>query len=386
MAPSSKTPPTIIPAISSKEKSKDKEKQNEAAKAKTQLLTGTVIAVWIGEDDKVAPTITSMIAVGAQKTMRSRTVHLELKTAKEAIYLVSVLGDLLSTLRRWPCALSAAAISSLPTVLTSYSSAPVLTQLQIQIRSLPQDHLIFTHTQISVRIPVLIPVYQLPHVTDEILGSTSARHGAIIRFQESTSIREPLLDIITKYNATIPAWVVEKYAELKTGIRRQVTWKLLYERVALWKKDTHLMYLSGLLMEFPLVRLWKKEKLFCMPCDTCSGVVFGNGILGLCERCEKGIELRINPQVLGMISDETAGVGGRGREHNILIADRVWEKLLGVYDGRLGDDGIDEQWLRGKEQEINYTRYTWVLMWLGDWGSGRLVLVNVLDWRAEVDD
>jgi hypothetical protein len=136
------------------------------------------------------------------------------------------------------------------------------------------------------------------------------------------------------------------------------------------------MYLSAVLLELPLLRLWKDKKLYCMPCERCEAVVFGNHIVGMCEACERGVELRINPLALGLLSDETAGLGG---EHGLLVTDEVWVKLFGIGLGASSDTGVSEKWLRERERIVKYQRFTWVLLWVGGWDEGSLVVVDVLD-------
>ncbi|KPI39759.1 uncharacterized protein AB675_3310 [Cyphellophora attinorum] len=177
-------------------------------------------------------------------------------------------------------------------------------------------------------------------------------------------------------NAAIPPSVIETYHRLRAGVRRQVTWKLLSERIEIWPDREHLMYLSAVLLELPLLRLWKDKKLYCMPCERCGGVVFGNEVVGMCEHCQRAVELRINPLVLGLLSDETAGLRG---EHNLLVADEVWEKLFGLGQGTGNDEAISEKWLRERERIVRYQRFTWVLLWVRGWDGGRLVVVDVLD-------
>ena len=132
------------------------------------------------------------------------------------------------------------------------------------------------------------------------------------------------------------------------------------------------MYLSGILTKIRLVDTWQRQQLYCMPCE-CGNVVFANTLIHSCTACQAGkaLELRPNPQIIAGIADET---GSLHAEHNFLVADQVWEKLLG---GSLAV--VDEHWLRQREEELLYHRLTWIFMWLGRWGGGRLVLVDVVN-------
>lgn len=201
------------------------------------------------------------------------------------------------------------------------------------------------------------------------MADTSARVGAIT-FPEKDA--QASFRVITKYNAIVPEAIIEQYEELRKGVRPQMTWKLLTTQIELQKSETHLMYLSGILMKVKLVELWKEERLYCMPCD-CGNVVFANTLIHSCSVCVSSpvLELRLNPQILAWIADETAGLT---EGHCLLVADRAWEALLGRAPGT-----VDEVWLQQQEKRLRYERQTWVFMWLGKWGGGRLVLVDVVE-------
>lgn len=201
------------------------------------------------------------------------------------------------------------------------------------------------------------------------MTDTSARVGAIT-FPEKDAQAD--FQVITKYNAVVPEEILKQYEDLRQGVRTQMTWKLLGTQIELWKSDTHLMYLSGILMKINLVGLWKEERLYCMPCH-CGNVVFANTLVQSCSVCASKpvLELRLNPQILAWIADETAGLM---EGHQLLVADRAWEALLGQAPAT-----VNEAWLQQQEKRLRYERQTWVFMWLGKWEEGRLVLVDVVE-------
>lgn len=201
------------------------------------------------------------------------------------------------------------------------------------------------------------------------MSATSARIGAVLFPEKDT---RTAFQIITKHNIAIPQWVLDQYHELRQGVRPQMTWKLLAEQIKLWETDTHLMYLSGLLARLRLVELWEAGRLYSATCD-CGNAVVANTLLAACHLCpEKNIlELRPNTQIIGRISDETASLH---RDHNLLVADHVWEELLGGFP-----TVITKSWLQEREYRLAYVRLTWVFLWLGAWSGGRLVLVDVLE-------
>lgn len=110
--------------------------------------------------------------------------------------------------------------------------------------------------------------------------------------------------------------------------------------------------------------------------------MFANTLVGLCETCERGLELRINPAAIGQVSDETAGLHTGEEGHAMLVADGVRMKLLGLERGIGMGEAVTESWLREKEEKLQYARHTWVLMWMGRWEGGRLVCVDILDWKG----
>jgi hypothetical protein len=241
--------------------------------------------------------------------------------------------------------------------------------LQIQLRVLDRDYHSCVGDRLSFRAQAILPLYQIAGLTDEIMSATSARIGAVVFLEKDAQVGYKRL---TEFNAPITGWIIDRFHELRKGSRPQVTWRLLVEQVRLMEKGTHLMYLSGLLARLRLVELWRAGRLYGGTCE-CGGVVFANSLIAVCAVCkdEAGLELRLNPQIIERISDET---GSLGRDHNLLVADDVWQQLFGHMPGR-----VTESWLKEREDRLAFVRLTWVFLWLGSWSGGRLVLVDVLE-------
>jgi hypothetical protein len=237
------------------------------------------------------------------------------------------------------------------------------------LRTSKRNYHICIGDRVTFQAQAILPLYQISGILDEVMSATSARIGAVVCLDKDA---RTAFEVITKHNIAIPQWIQDKYHHLRLGVRPQMTWRLLAEQIRLRESGTHLMYLSGLLAELRLVELWEAERLYSATCD-CGNVVFSNTLLAACQSCaeEPVLELRPNAQIIGRISDETAALQ---QNHNLLVADHVWQELVGGFP-----TAIDKSWLQERERRLAYVRLTWVLMWLGGWSGGRLVLVDVLE-------
>ena len=56
-------------------------------------------------------------------------------------------------------------------------------------------------------------------------------------------------------------------------------------------------YLSVLVMEVRLLENWKRGMLMCGEC--CSMPIYANALEGTCKGCDKKVELRLNPRIVG---------------------------------------------------------------------------------------
>ncbi|KAK2882487.1 hypothetical protein FQN49_000317 [Arthroderma sp. PD_2] len=62
-------------------------------------------------------------------------------------------------------------------------------------------------------------------------------------------------------------------------------------------------YISLVLLDINLASLYKHKSLFCAEC--CKVPMFSNCKTARCGQCEEDVELRLNPQIIGSIVDET---------------------------------------------------------------------------------
>ena len=69
-------------------------------------------------------------------------------------------------------------------------------------------------------------------------------------------------------------------------------------------------YLSVILAELNLVSLYTKQQIFSMEC--CRMPIYGNRSRGTCRQCGTERQLRINPNVVSEIADETAAIYSGG--------------------------------------------------------------------------
>jgi hypothetical protein len=174
-------------------------------------------------------------------------------------------------------------------------------------------------------------------------------------------------------------------------------------RASPWQ--VHAGYLSVVLTDLHLLSLWKRGQLFSMEC--CGTPVYANAISGRCEQCRTcDIRLRINPNLVGEITDETGAisclsppdepdagrspkaVGCNKRQHSkILWTDEAWTKLLGRSPEQLAalcDEGAGEkahhnaELVRYLEQRLLFMRVIFFVGWTGDSHGGRLAVLSVV--------
>ena len=194
--------------------------------------------------------------------------------------------------------------------------------------------------------------------------------------------------ILTPFNAMLDVDVFTARIQKEEAAqkKKQMTFQLFAEWISLRPKDVFVGYVSAIVMRIDLAGLYKKGELFCAPC-ACGNVVFGNVSTGRCfspSHEENDMALRVNPQVLAEVSDETAGFTSG---HNLLVGQKAWEKLFGrnaeLFQNKLtapeGTSSEAERLIRHWEQRLLYLRLTFVMGWSGSWGGGRIVVLDLLD-------
>ena len=203
-------------------------------------------------------------------------------------------------------------------------------------------------------------------------------------------------DILTELNPDIPITITREYERLMEddGIKRQMTFKMLAEEVTLKKNERWYAYVSAIILGVDLCKMRQENRLFCARCE-CGNVVTANKTDGAkvkrgnCIACSGDLDLRLDPQMLAGLADETGGFcsGDKQEEdHAVLLSDLAWEKLMGVgpdiYQDLLNGVAFFHTSFRFQmeavEEKLLYTRKTFVFCRTGTWGGGRFVIVDVL--------
>ncbi|KAK3061132.1 hypothetical protein LTS18_006957 [Coniosporium uncinatum] len=132
-------------------------------------------------------------------------------------------------------------------------------------------------------------------------------------------------------------------------------------------RETFMGFLSVVILEMNLVLSWRRNMLMCNEC--CGVPLFANKATEKCKQCDRMVELRINPKVLGQVVDET----GSTAAGKMVWSQEASEQLLGrTADELVGSSG---ETLRYLEQRLLFLRVTLVFGWKaeeGENGVGRL--------------
>ncbi|KAF8429199.1 hypothetical protein EV426DRAFT_639752 [Tirmania nivea] len=134
-------------------------------------------------------------------------------------------------------------------------------------------------------------------------------------------------------------------------------------------KETHVGFLSVLLVDVKLTTLYKRRMLLSGVC--CGDIVFSNSPSTPCKRCEKvDVTFRLNPRILGTVTDETGCINGG----NLLISDKAWKKLFGRPAEELVNTEIDS--LQEIEHRMLFTRITLLFGWSSE--IGKLAIWDIM--------
>ncbi|GAB7323825.1 hypothetical protein MBLNU13_g07267t3 [Cladosporium sp. NU13] len=124
-------------------------------------------------------------------------------------------------------------------------------------------------------------------------------------------------------NPPFPEGVFDFNALITSPLRCLYTFGDLNEFARAAPQETFQGYLSVLVMEVRLLENWKRGMLMCGEC--CFMSIYANALEATCKGCDKKVELRPNPRILGQVIDETASVAS-GR---LLLSAKAWHELLG---------------------------------------------------------
>ena len=181
-------------------------------------------------------------------------------------------------------------------------------------------------------------------------------------------------------------------------MRLQFTFQSLSEFIAAGEERVITGYISVILSQVNLMNLFERRQVFSMDC--CGMPVYANTTRGRCGQCGNMVHLRVNPNLIGGMADETGGVGcalapvaasqtSKKKAHSkVLWTDEAWCQLLGRSAEELAAFCREDVTVKTKKENSNMLRYLeqrllWmrvVLMvgWTGDVGGGRLAVLRVV--------
>ncbi|KAF2627398.1 hypothetical protein BU25DRAFT_342003 [Macroventuria anomochaeta] len=115
-------------------------------------------------------------------------------------------------------------------------------------------------------------------------------------------------------------------------------------------REELLGYVSCIVTSLNIVVPYKRNMLLSAEC--CGVAIFANATNTMCKQCEKEVELRINPRILGPVLDETGQIGSG----KLVLSDRAWGELLGRTASQLVHTDLEV--LRYLEQRLLFLRVT----------------------------
>nr|OQO23654.1 hypothetical protein B0A51_11339 [Rachicladosporium sp. CCFEE 5018] len=135
--------------------------------------------------------------------------------------------------------------------------------------------------------------------------------------------------------------------------------------------ETFQGYLSVIVMEVRLLKNYKRQMLFAGEC--CCMPLYANALAATCKGCGKGVNLRLDPKLLGQVIDETAAVSGG----KLLLSDQAWTELLGRTPAQLLQMSCEQ--IKYLADRILFGRLTLAFGWTGDESKagGRICLMGV---------
>jgi hypothetical protein len=110
-------------------------------------------------------------------------------------------------------------------------------------------------------------------------------------------------------------------------------------------------------MEVKLVHYWKAQMLLSGEC--CSEPIYANQQTVQCKKCQRTLQLRLNPKIIGYAIDET-GVISSGK---LLLSDQAWHELLGRDVESLLR--LDSDQMELLSDRITFCRLTFIFGWNG---------------------
>jgi hypothetical protein len=207
-------------------------------------------------------------------------------------------------------------------------------------------------------------------------------------------------------NEPDPSDLFDIQSTIESPLRLQFTLASLGSFVQASPSQTYTGYLSVILTQLNLIALYKRKQLFSMEC--CGMPIYSNATKSRCEQCgTNDIDLRINPNLVGEIADETGAIScsateteasGQGssprhinssrRQHSkILWTEAAWTHLLGRNPDQLAElcnvtDSANERenavLLKYLQQRLMFMRVILLVGWTGEIMGGRLAVLDVV--------
>jgi hypothetical protein len=231
------------------------------------------------------------------------------------------------------------------------------------------------------------------------LSATSRSHIDIDPdILEATTLRKYVQRESCPINHIFPEDVFDIEALETSPMRLQFTFQSLSQFIAVGEEQVITGYISVILSQVNLMVLFVRRQVFSMEC--CGMPVYANTTRGRCGQCGNMVHLRVNPNLIGGMADETGGVGcafapidasqtGKKKAHSkVLWTDEAWCQLLGRSVEELAAFCREHVTVKAKKENGNLLRYLeqrllWmrvVLMvgWTGCVGGGRLAVLRVV--------
>jgi hypothetical protein len=249
-----------------------------------------------------------------------------------------------------------------------------------------------------------------PSRTILLISSAKCLRGGRITTTARTQIE---VDPHMPEAASLRRWVQREYCPINEGfpidlfdtecvenspLRLQFTLASLHSFIDASPTQLYSGYLSVILAELRLVSLYTKQQIFSMEC--CGMPIYGNTTRGNCHQCSKERELRINPNLVGEIADETGAIyngiapistakspqrcRSSGKNNRILWSDEAWSNLLGrepqAFAEWIGwfESSGQAGLLQALEHRLSYMRVVMMIGWTGEWGGGRLAILKIV--------
>ncbi|KAF2126619.1 hypothetical protein P153DRAFT_407812 [Dothidotthia symphoricarpi CBS 119687] len=172
---------------------------------------------------------------------------------------------------------------------------------------------------------------------DPELGDARRLRALAQRLTKKEHVNPPFPDVDVSDYETAPVRALFRLAEVDDFARANPRERLVG-------------YISVIITELNIVVPFKRNMLLSNEC--CGIPVFANTLKVQCKQCDKEIDLRVNPRILGPVIDET----GQIASGKLILSDQAWTQLLGRTPEQLVATSVDV--LRYLEQRLLLLRVT----------------------------